>query len=54
MLEELLKQFFQHLRYERNVSTHTLRNYASDLEQFAIICSGKAKFRTFPSRKSTI
>jgi len=34
MLEELLKQFFQHLRYERNVSTHTLRNYASDLEQF--------------------
>jgi integrase/recombinase XerC len=34
MLEELLKQFLQHLRYERNVSTHTLRNYASDLEQF--------------------
>jgi integrase/recombinase XerC len=34
MLEELLKQFFQHLRYERNVSQHTLRNYSSDLEQF--------------------
>ncbi|MFV0389860.1 MAG: tyrosine recombinase XerC [Pyrinomonadaceae bacterium] len=34
MLEELLKQFFQHLKYERNVSPHTLRNYESDLEQF--------------------
>ena len=34
MLEEYLKQFFQHLRYERNVSTHTLRNYTSDLRQF--------------------
>lgn len=34
MLEEYLQQFLQHLRYERNVSTHTLRNYASDLEQF--------------------
>ena len=27
-------QFLEHLRYERNVSEHTLRNYASDLEQF--------------------
>ncbi|MEP7038983.1 MAG: site-specific integrase, partial [Acidobacteriota bacterium] len=34
MLEEYLKQFLEHLRYERNVSTHTLRNYSSDLEQF--------------------
>lgn len=34
MLEDYLKQFLQHLRYERNVSTHTLRNYSSDLEQF--------------------
>lgn len=34
MLEEYLEQFFQHLRYERNVSPHTLRNYTSDLEQF--------------------
>jgi integrase/recombinase XerC len=34
MLEEYLQQFLQHLRYERNVSTHTLRNYSSDLEQF--------------------
>ena len=34
MLEEYLNQFLQHLRYERNVSPHTLRNYSSDLEQF--------------------
>lgn len=34
MIEQLLKQFFEHLRYERNVSEHTLRNYMSDLLQF--------------------
>lgn len=34
MLEEYLRQFFEHLRYERNVSKHTLRNYLSDLNQF--------------------
>lgn len=34
MLEDYLNQFLQHLRYERNVSTHTLRNYSSDIGQF--------------------
>lgn len=34
MLTDHLNQFLQHLKYERNVSPHTLRNYASDLEQF--------------------
>jgi integrase/recombinase XerC len=33
-MEEFLKQFLEHLRYERNVSEHTLRNYSSDLLQF--------------------
>ena len=33
-MEPLLAQYFEHLRYERNVSEHTLRNYASDLGQF--------------------
>ncbi|MDQ6653064.1 MAG: tyrosine recombinase XerC [Acidobacteriota bacterium] len=33
-MEQLLAQFLEHLRYERNLSEHTLRNYASDLEQF--------------------
>src|SRR3982750_3332249 len=34
MLNDYLEQFFQHLKYERNVSPHTLRNYQSDLDQF--------------------
>lgn len=34
MLSQHLEQFLQHLKYERNVSPHTLRNYTSDLEQF--------------------
>ena len=33
-MNEAVAQFLQHLKYERNVSPHTLRNYASDLEQF--------------------
>lgn len=33
-MEKLIGQFLEHLRYERNVSVHTLRNYKSDLEQF--------------------
>src|SRR5215212_8644051 len=33
-MENLVEQFLEHLRYERNVSAHTLRNYSSDLEQF--------------------
>src|SRR5688572_9309680 len=34
MLINSLNEFLQHLNYERNVSPHTLRNYASDLAQF--------------------
>src|SRR5436305_251944 len=34
MLADHLTQFLDHLRYERNVSAHTLRNYESDLTQF--------------------
>lgn len=30
----LLNQFLDHLRYERQASPHTLRNYESDLNQF--------------------
>ncbi len=36
MLQEHFNQFLQHLKYERNLSEHTLRNYASDLEQFKL------------------
>jgi integrase/recombinase XerC len=34
MLASHLDQFYKHLKYERNVSPHTLRNYKSDLDQF--------------------
>ncbi len=43
MLDEQLEQFFQHLRYERNVSQHTLRNYLSDLGQFHLFLAPPAK-----------
>src|SRR3954462_979812 len=33
-MEKLIEQFLEHLKYERNVSIHTLRNYESDLAQF--------------------
>src|SRR5690349_20115966 len=33
-MHDLIEQFLEHVRYERNVSNHTLRNYSSDLEQF--------------------
>ena len=33
-MEEYLDRFSQYLKYERNVSEHTLRNYMSDLQQF--------------------
>ena len=33
-MQEYLDKFEEHLKYERNVSEHTLRNYMSDLRQF--------------------
>ncbi len=44
-MHNLIEQFLEHLRYERNVSAHTLRNYASDLEQFLnfLTADGKRK-----------
>ena len=54
-MEQLIEQFLEHLRYERNVSAHTLRNYSSDLEQFldflapAEKATGKRKRPTSPT-----
>jgi len=31
ILDDLIQQYADHLRNERNVSPHTLRNYLSDL-----------------------
>ena len=33
-MQEYIDRFHNHLKYERNVSEHTLRNYMSDIEQF--------------------
>lgn len=33
-MQTYIDDFMQHLKYERNLSTHTLRNYESDLGQF--------------------
>jgi len=33
-MKELIERFLEHLRVERNASAHTIRSYASDLEQF--------------------
>jgi integrase/recombinase XerC len=49
-MEKLIEQFLEHLRYERNVSAHTLRNYASDLEQFLdFLDPSGARPRTLPT-----
>jgi len=42
-MEQLIEQFLEHLRYERNVSAHTLRNYQSDLEQFLYFLTADEK-----------
>jgi integrase/recombinase XerC len=33
-LKSAIEKFINHLRYEKNASVHTIRNYQSDLEQF--------------------
>ena len=33
-MDNLIQQFTDHLRHERNYSAHTLRNYLSDVAQF--------------------
>lgn len=39
-VKELIEKFLEHLRVERNASAHTIRSYASDLEQFRnFLCS---------------
>ena len=48
-MEDLIEQYGTHLRVERNLSPHTLRNYLSDLKQFQQflhhegLCQGKKK-----------
>jgi integrase/recombinase XerC len=56
MISDSLNSFLDHLRYERNVSAHTLRNYESDLQQFLDYLSpanakGNGKKRAEPDIK---
>ena len=48
MLQEAYAEFLQHLKYERNMSAHTLRNYESDLEQFREFLFSIEKREDFP------
>lgn len=48
MLTEEIDEFIKHLRYERNVSPHTLRNYLSDLEQFSAYIRSMEKLPDLP------
>jgi integrase/recombinase XerC len=48
MLLEATNEFLQHLKYERNLSTHTIRNYESDLEQFRSFVCGVEKREDIP------
>jgi integrase/recombinase XerC len=43
-----LTEFLQHLKYEPNMSAHTLRNYESDLEQFRGFLFSIEKREDFP------
>jgi integrase/recombinase XerC len=42
-LREAIERYLKYLRQERNASPHTLRNYASDLEQFVFYLSPPGK-----------
>ena len=48
MLLEATNEFLQHLKYERNLSAHTIRNYESDLEQFRSFVCGVEKREDIP------
>jgi integrase/recombinase XerC len=42
-MNELIERYVEYLRYERNASPHTIRNYRSDLLQFRDFLAGENK-----------
>ena len=42
-MDDLIERYIQYLKYERNASPHTVRNYHSDLVQFCDFLAGKDK-----------
>ena len=49
VLASWIEQFLEYLRYEKNASPHTLRNYASDLRQFHLFLTSAADGRPRPA-----
>ncbi len=43
VLANWIEEYLKHLEYQRNASPHTLRNYASDLEQFYLYLARTAE-----------
>lgn len=48
LFNDAVKEFLQHLKYERSMSPHTLRNYESDLEQFRLFLFSVEKKEDLP------
>ena len=42
-MNDLIERYIEYLKYERNASPHTVRNYRSDLVQFRDFLAGKDK-----------
>ena len=47
-MDDLIERYIQYLKYERNASPHTVRNYRSDLVQFRNFLAGKDKDAAAP------
>ncbi len=43
LMDDLIERYIQYLKYERNASPHTIRNYHSDLVQFRDFLAGEDK-----------
>jgi integrase/recombinase XerC len=48
-LASWMERYLEHLRYEKNASPHTLRNYASDLRQFLLYLTTAAGGNSRPA-----
>ena len=40
-MESQINEFIEYLRYEKNYSEYTIKNYNIDLEQFSLFCKAQ-------------